>query len=715
MQGWLMDKMWFLRLFRQREYSDENISRLSRLIYFLSFFVFISTVIPAIQNWNEGNKNVTFALIAIDLAVFCALFVSQSGYVGIASTFLAFAIQVGAFFLIFTSEGLYDVAVLAYPAALVIGGLLVSNRIYILLLLFSLGSLFLEWYLEFNQIITTRYSASVDYQSLSDMMIIMLLTGIGIKFFINDFSKSIVKITRQREDLLKAHELLKEQSEQLKVSEAFNRQLIENAPDIILLISNKGIIQFSSKEEFSFLIGMRLEDRVASEYHDKLRTLFDPNSKSGFLDVQDLESKRWFSLRVSPLMPEEKDTGFILTATEITKTVKLHEEQQKLRNQFYEVQKQESIGRMAGGIAHDFNNLLSVILAHASGISLVADQPEKLNKKIQAILTATERGSGLVRQILTFARTSDAKMTPVDLNVVVREVVMMVSETFPKSIEVIFNSDENSLVVSGNSNQLHQVLMNLCVNAKDAIGQSGRIRLSTFRTVEIPKQLTENNSTKNWIVLKVEDSGSGMTEEIRRKVFEPFFTTKEIGKGTGLGLAVVSGIIQSHNGFVDLESEIGKGTTFTLYFPDTISGLVSSEKLKTRINSESFLKGVILLVEDEEDLLALHTSVLQEKGFVVHALNNPREALELYKLQQDKIELLVTNYNLPERTGLDLIADIRKINPKIPVILATGDMEPEIRKNLDQFGNSQFLSKPFDSEKLTSFIISGLKSENGIS
>lgn len=325
--------------------------------------------------------------------------------------------------------------------------------------------------------------------------------------------------------------------------------------------------------------------------------------------------------------------------------------QHLLEQQLIQAQKLESLGTLAGGIAHDFNNILGIIVGHATLIKRSGLDPEKQSQSIEAITTAAQRGAALVRQLLTFARKSDVIMQRIQLNDSVKEIASLLRETLPKIIDVSIKLQEKTPVILADSTQIHQVILNLCVNARDAMPDGGTLTIST-RTVEgksIQPKFPKARPSE-YILVTVSDTGIGMDDETRLRIFEPFFTTKEPGKGTGLGLAVAFGIIALHHGFIDVASTPGQGTTFSLYFP------VNPDEIEPfRINSGMLdeTKGgteTILLVEDEEMLRELAKMALKGKGYSVITASDGEEAIRIYKVHSKQIALYFPIWVCPNST-----------------------------------------------------------------
>jgi PAS domain S-box-containing protein len=376
-------------------------------------------------------------------------------------------------------------------------------------------------------------------------------------------------------------------------------------------------------------------------------------------------------------------------------------ERERIEEQMRQLQKLEGLGTLAGGIAHDFNNILGIILAYITSTKRFKDDAKKLDLAVNTIVKAVERGKTLVQQILTFARKTETEFGAVNVNDVVMEIMAMIFETFPKILTYAQNFDKSITFINADRSQLYQVLLNLCVNARDAMPSGGVLTINT-RMVSVASLRNQHPdaAASGYVCIEVSDTGEGMSEEIKKRIFEPFFTTKGIGKGTGLGLSVVFGIVQAHKGYIDVESELGKGTTFRLYLP--ASQVAAPISVKDEETLEEIPGGTetLLVVEDEEMLMMSLRMVLVEKGYKVLSTVDGLTALKIYQERKDDIALVLTDLGLPNMNGLEVCQRIKKINPNEHVILATGFLDPEMKSEFLKAGIQNFLYKPYDLKKV---------------
>jgi CheY-like chemotaxis protein len=361
----------------------------------------------------------------------------------------------------------------------------------------------------------------------------------------------------------------------------------------------------------------------------------------------------------------------------------------------------EGLGTLAGGIAHDFNNILGIILAYITSTRRFKDDAEKLDLAVDTIVKAVERGKTLVQQILTFARRTETEFRPVNVNDIVKEIMVMIFETFPKILTYAQNIDQGVSYINADRSQLHQLLLNLCVNARDAMPNGGLLTINTQMVSGASLRSRHPGAVESsYVCIEVRDTGEGMTPETSKRIFEPFFTTKELGKGTGLGLAVVFGVVQTHKGFIDVESELGKGTTFSVYLP--ASQVAEPIIVKDEATLEETPGGTetLLVVEDEEMLMMTLQMLLVEKGYKVLSAEDGLTAWKIYQERKNDIALVLTDLGLPKMTGMEECVQIKKLNPLARIIVATGYLDSGMKSEFLKTGIQHFLFKPYDLKKV---------------
>ncbi len=373
-----------------------------------------------------------------------------------------------------------------------------------------------------------------------------------------------------------------------------------------------------------------------------------------------------------------------------------------LEMQLRRSQKMESIGQLAAGLAHDFNNILTIVQGHAGMLLQDQAMDEKARDALEQISIASERGAGLTRQLLLFSRKQLAQKHIINLNAVVVEVSKMLRVLLGEQIVLELQLDEEAPAINADEGMLEQVLMNLAVNSRDAMPRGGKITISTsFRAVDERYAKSQRDARAGeFVCLAVRDTGTGMNAETLSHIFEPFFTTKEVGKGTGLGLATVYGIVKQHNGWVEVHTLEGEGTTFRIYLPGTN---LPAPVMRQNVPTEELLRGseTILVVEDEEPLRELVLNILQSSGYRVYVAGCGSEALEIWRKHRGEINLLLTDLMMPEAmSGRELAEKILSDEPKLKVLYMSGYPMEVIGTDFVN-GSHHFLQKPYQPAALT--------------
>ncbi|WP_375510240.1 response regulator [uncultured Nostoc sp.] len=407
------------------------------------------------------------------------------------------------------------------------------------------------------------------------------------------------------------------------------------------------------------------------------------------MDKEILVASRW-----SLVCDEQGKPKSILTVdTDIT-------DKKHLEAQLFRAQRLESIGTLASGIAHDLNNILTPILAGAQLLPLKFPNADERTRHLLEILEINaRRGADLVKQVLSFARGVEGKRITLQLRHLIVELAKILKETFPKSIEISTDVPQDLWMVSGDSTQLHQVLMNLCVNARDAMANGGSLSISAENLFIDENYARLNLEAKEgpYIVITVFDTGSGIPREILDRIFEPFFTTKDVGQGTGLGLSTVLGIVKSHGGFVDVYSELGSGTSFKVYLP-AVGGMetFTPEELPLQTGHGE----LILVVDDEAAIQEITRTSLEAHNYKTLVASDGIEAIALYAKNSDKISAVLMDIMLPSLDGLTAIRTLRKINPQVRIIASSGLMSDNKLSAVAATGVNTFLSKPYTVNEL---------------
>ena len=388
-------------------------------------------------------------------------------------------------------------------------------------------------------------------------------------------------------------------------------------------------------------------------------------------------------------------------------------EQKLMEQRLVEVQKMEAIGTLTGGIAHDFNNILTIMNGFTEMILLETAEDDDRREDLHKILETGRKGADLVQRLLALSRKGDSNPQPLNLNLVVENSRKLLERTFPKMIQIKTVLEKDLGMVNADNAQVEQILMNLCINAKEAMPDGGRLRMET-RRVSVDEDYCSAHAGARpgpYVLIEISDTGTGMSKETRDRIFDPFFTTKgwDFKKGTGLGLSVAKGIVEQHSGWITCQSEPGKGTAFSIYFPLIEE---SPPVQKTESLAETFPSGEsILLVDDEEYVRDLGKRILERAGYTVINAANGKEALEIYAREQSNIGLVVLDLVMPEMGGEKCLKELLKINPYVKVVVSSGhSLTPEERDHLGAYAKG-FVNKPYEMKQFLDVVKEVLASE----
>jgi len=499
-----------------------------------------------------------------------------------------------------------------------------------------------------------------------------------------------------------------------KQAEQKFQSLLEFAPDAIVIVDNLGkisLLNCQAEKLFGYqrteLLGQTLDilipERFSVGHAGHVASFFESPSQRTVRVGYELfgrhKSGAEFPVDVS-LSPLDTLEG-TLTISAIRDMT----ERRKLEAQLVRAQRLESIGSFAGNIAHDLNNALAPVLM---SLELIRLQNPASTELVATIESAARRGADMLRQLLVFSKGSYVDPKPVDLKELLDDIGRIITRTFPKSIELRTRYADGLQPVCGDSTQLHQILLNLCVNARDAMPGGGVLTITAdnVKVDESYASIVPNAVPGNYVLWRISDTGSGIPSEVLDRIFEPFFTTKQHGRGTGLGLSIVVGIVKSHRGFVNVYSVPEKGSTFSVYLPVDNSGidnpgLPQTVQVDLRGNGET-----ILVVDDSEGIRSAATAVLSALDFQVVTAANGEDALRVVLGRGDDLAAVITDLHMPRMDGQYFVTELKKVLPNIGVIVTSGNLDEDAVNDFRALGVQAFLEKPFTQEKLTSALSS---------
>lgn len=394
-----------------------------------------------------------------------------------------------------------------------------------------------------------------------------------------------------------------------------------------------------------------------------------------------------------------------------TRTIGIHmdiTEKKQLEAQFFRAQRLESLGTLASGIAHDLNNVLTPILSVAQLLPLrLTDLDDRTQNLLKILESSAHRGADLIKQILSFAQGIEGKHVSIQPAHLLLDIQKIVEQTLPKSIEIERDVPADLATVSGDMTQLHQVLMNLCINARDAMPQGGTLKIqATNRSIDDPFVRTHLSAkVGNYVEITITDTGTGIAPQLLDRIFDPFFTTKAIGTGTGLGLSAVIGIIKSHGGFLDVQSQVGQGTQFQIYLPTSDAPRLDQNEPELPSGQQQ----LILVVDDERAISELIKTTLETYNYRVLIANNGAEAIEIYH-QQREIASVLIDLMMPVMDGLTTVTALHQLNPNLPVVAMSGLSSVESVAQAKRFGCRYFLPKPYTTQDLLQVLFNSTRS-----
>ena len=505
--------------------------------------------------------------------------------------------------------------------------------------------------------------------------------------------------------------LVEERTKALTESEMRSRMILQTAMDGFwrldaagrLLEVNEAYCRMSGYGHHE-LIGMRIDQLETNQTPEEVEAALKRVQQGEYLSFETVHRRKdgsLLDLEVSTQMRHGSDGSEIIAfLRDITERKRAEEETRRLQAQLMQAQKMEAIGTLAGGIAHDFNNILGAILGYAEMVQDACPAHSTVAHDIEQVLKAGNRAKELVKQILAFSRQAKADQVPLQPALIIKEAVKMLRSSLPATITIRQDLSPDAGFILADPTQIHQIMMNLCTNALHAMELEGGILTVSLRKKELGRDdVVDMPHMKpgKYLQLSIQDTGIGISPEIRERIFDPYFTTKEVGKGTGMGLSIVHGIAQSLGGSIVCDSRPGAGTVFNLFLP-----AVEGHALQEGGAAENIPTGHehILLVDDEEILVEMGKTLLERLGYRVTARKNSIEALTTFQNQPEAFDLIITDQTMPGMTGIDLSRRILQIRPEIPILLCTGYSSLISEEKALALGIRGFIMKPLTNKDI---------------
>jgi len=519
----------------------------------------------------------------------------------------------------------------------------------------------------------------------------------------------------------------KRAEEELRAKQQLNELLLDSLPHPAMLINKKRVVLAANK--IALEVGTKIGDYcwkkfAKSEYlsdENKKRALKNPHEEGihctfcladkALKDrgaANNPEVKAFEKIWDYYWIPLDEDI-YLIYIIDITERKKIEEEGKRFHEQLFQAQKMESIERLAGGIAHDFNNICTSVLGYAELLKMKFPDPSAdEGEAAEVIIKGIEKAANLTWQLLGFAQAGKYFTVPLNINNVIKEILNVTETIFEKKIKVIYDFNDNIGIIKADENQIKQTLTDIIINAKDAMPAGGDLIIKTenvFLKEEYVSKYPELKPGK-YVKIAITDTGIGIPEEIKGSIFEPFFTTKGVGKGTGLGLATVYGIIKNHNGHIICDSSPGKGTTFSIYLPAYKMDLVEEKNEETEAirGSES-----ILVIDDEKEVRTLVKKQFEGLGYKVILAKDGVDALKIYKKKKEDIDIVLLDMIMPNMAGEETFFELKKINPEVKVLLFSGFSQDERATEILNKGALDFIKKPANLKALSETVRKALK------
>lgn len=495
----------------------------------------------------------------------------------------------------------------------------------------------------------------------------------------------------------------------MQESKELFRNLSDNSPDIIYRLDINQRLKYINQvcrevlgQNWNELLDKKLTDLILEEE----RTAFDHIFQTIIVDKITIRDKNFIMLNKEGMpryvtftgAPDLDAEGKVIGVVGTLKDISIL---RSMENQLMQASKMEAIGTLTGGIAHDFNNIIQAIMGYNQLMISGRRGNETDMLYLNRIGELIQRSRELVKQLMLFSGKVEPLSTVININDEIKSMQNLLMKSIPKMMEIKTNLDDKIFPINADSTQIGQIIMNLVINARDAMGDNGTINIST-KNLSLQKKTTIsgfNIPSGNYIEFSVADTGCGMGKDVVQRIFEPFFTTKEAGKGTGLGLAVVHGIVKKHDGFIYCESKPDKGTTFKIIFPASTSGK-PPQKIEEQPQQSPYGTETILFVDDEPNILEIGKETLNSYGYEVVTAENGEQALEVYNAQKDKISLVIMDLNMPGMGGKRCLIDLLSINNNVKVLITSGYSIPQQTKDLIKAGAAGFINKPYKPDEL---------------
>ncbi len=703
---------------------DARIARILRVILYATLVLIVPYTLSLL--WVPDSLSGVIVNLLLFVLEVSSLVLMRRGAIRLASIILTGSFWVYFSFVLFYFGGSQSPAIVGYFLVILIAGLLLGGKAALILSVLSVGVGILLLYAEINGFLPENSVIATPTATWVSLLVAIFIMSILLQLATDSLQGALDKARLSANALaskniqlegvqkvLQEHvEELKQTETALRYSEEQLRRIVRSAPILLWGVNSQGIITVAQGEtlnKFGFypenVIGNSIfeYEHVMPRIGENVRLAMKGKDTSSI----EMVNGRTLDMRYSPLYGDEGDVvGVIGIAVDITERVQTEE---ALR----QAQRLESLGILAGGIAHDFNNLLVAMMSQNSLALRLIGEEHRAAKHVTKGLRAATRAADLTRQMLAFAGKHRYVMATVQLNDLLLDNLEFLRASIPKNVELLPELGKEVPLIMGDEGQLQQVVMNLIINAADAIGKvAGQVSVRTGVRDVVAGALGEGWLRANleleagrYVVVEVTDTGVGMSAETLSRIFDPFFTTKE--KGRGLGLAAVSGIVRAHQGDLWVRSVVGQGTTFQLLLPVLQEADMVGDDVErptavfAPISTNHHKPSRVLVIDDEEPVLEAVTDILALSGVETLTAVSGQEGIDLYNQHRDDVAVILLDLSMPEMSGEDTFFILRQINAAVPIILSSGYDENEAKKRIADAGHADFLAKPYDVDILS--------------
>jgi two-component system cell cycle sensor histidine kinase/response regulator CckA len=597
---------------------------------------------------------------------------------------------------ILTGDGIHDVAIAIYPVVFILGTLLLNTRFFVVLSLLVIACVAGVGVLELRGIVTNKFSGAFGYPDIVFVVVILATEAVVIRLLATVISSSLVRAHRSERSY---RGIFNATSEAIFVLDAEVTAILDANETALRMFGYMREELLSLPLEELVPDEIRLQEPRKREIVEE--TLRDGTSSREWVLKRKDRTRFWaeVALRIAEI---DGQTRFLAVVRDVDARKGMEE---RLRQS----EKLEAVGQLAGGIAHDFNNQLAGIVGYADLVRSDLKDGTDLANNVDRILVAAKRAADLTGQLLAFARRGKYQSAAVDVNVLVEEVLSLLRHSVDKRIEVRQELTARPSLTLGDASQLQSAILNLAINARDAMPEGGAVTVATrLRELEEGDGRSESEDLPpgNYVEVEVTDTGTGIDADTQRRVFEPFFTTKPMGKGTGMGLAAVYGTVKNHGGTIAVESERGRGSTFRLLLP-LYEGPVLPDEQGALPRPERAAR--VLVVDDEEEVCRVTSRMLTRMGHTAFVRQEGKAAVEFYREAWRDLDLVVLDMSMPKMSGRETFTALRRINPDAIIVLTSGfTFDDDVRSLIDS-GARGFIQKPFDAEEFTRVVAEALQ------